>query len=187
MINIDIRTQMRAIERSLDALKSSARERVVAAALNKVAEKAKVELRRQITAEFAIKAGDVRSQVRIKKASAKGSQLWAEIEAFPRNRGKRSRNVILFGAKQTKLGVTVQIKKSGGRKLIRHAFIGNQGRTVFVREGKSRLPINPFETIDVPQMFNTRRINANVIAKIKRDLPVELERAMAAAIARGWA
>lgn len=187
MIKIDIRTQMRAIERSLDALASSAKERVVAAALNKVAEKAKAEMRRQITAEFAIKASDVRSQVRIKKTSAKGGQLWVEIEAFPKNRGKRSRNVIAFGAKQTKQGVTVRIKKSGGRKLIRHAFIGNQGRTVFVREGKSRLPIKPFETIDAPQMFNTRRINANVIAKINRDLPIEIGRAMAAAIAKGWA
>ncbi|MDE2255799.1 MAG: phage tail protein [Betaproteobacteria bacterium] len=187
MINIDIRTQMRAIERSLDALTKSARERVIDIALNDVARKASVEMRRRITAEYAIKASEVRSQIYVKNANAKQGRLWAEIEAFPRRRGKVSRNVILFSAKQTRLGVTVRIKKSSGRKLIRHAFIANKGRTVFIREEDTpRLPIKPVETIDVPQMFNAGRINSKVIAKIKRDLPSEVERMMAVAIEKGW-
>lgn len=101
-------------------------------------------------------------------------------------RAHRSRNVMLFSAKQTKKGVTVRIKKSGGRKLIKHAFIGNQGRTMFMREGTKRLPIKSVKTVDVPQMFNTRHINANVLARIRRDLPVEIQRALAASSARGW-
>lgn len=186
MINIDIRADLRGMQRQLDRLSASLQDRVVAAAVNKTADKARVEMRRQITAEFAIKAADVNSQVKLKKAIAKSGMLWAELEAFPRRRGHLSRNVMLFGAKQTKQGVTVRIKKSGGRKLIKHAFIANKGRTVFTREGTKRLPIKPVETIDVPQMFNTRRINANVLAKIKRDFSVEIQRALAAANARGW-
>ena len=40
-----------------------------------------------------------------------------------------------------------------------------------IREGRARLPIKALQTIDVPSMFNTRRINAKVIAFIKAKLP----------------
>ena len=171
---------MRAIDAQLSRMANSMRDKVVAAAINKTAAKAKTEMKRQITAEFAVKSGDVSAQLRVVKASAKGFQLVAALAAFGTRRGRRSRNVALFRARQTKQGVTVQIKRSAGRKLIRHAFIGNNGKTVFVREGKSRLPIKPVETIDVPQMFNAKRINAAVLAKIRRELPVEVARAMRA-------
>jgi len=34
------------------------------------------------------------------------------------------------------------------------------------------------QTIGVKQMFNTRRINARVIARIRKELPVEMDRAV---------
>ena len=61
------------------------------------------------------------------------------------------------------LQVQFQIKRSGGKKVIPGAFIATNKRTggtaVFIREGKSRYPIKTLTTIDIPQMFNTRRIN----------------------------
>lgn len=185
MIRLDIRSDLRAVQQQLDRLQSGLRDRVISAAINKTADKARAEMNRQITSEFAIKASDVRSQTRVQRASAKNLQVFATLQAFGKRRGKRSRNVALFRARQTKKGVTVQIKKSGGRKIIEHAWIGNQGRTVFMRDGKQRLPIKPVETIDVPQMFNTKRINAAVIAKINKDFPVELARAFKALERRG--
>ncbi|MDA8092336.1 MAG: phage tail protein [Betaproteobacteria bacterium] len=155
------------------------------AAINKTGDKARAEMTRQITSEFSIKARDVRAQLILRRASVKGAGFVAELEAFGRRGGKRSMNVIHFRARQTAQGVTVQIKKTGGRKLLKHAFIGNQGRTVFMRAGKQRLPIQAVETIDVPQMFNTRRINTAVLAKIKRELPVEFERALSMLARRG--
>lgn len=199
MFKLDVQADVRKVQRQLEQLARSVQDRAIAAALNKTADKAKAEMRRQITSEFAIKASEVGSQIRVTRASAKGGMLIAVIEAFPRRRGHASRNVALFRARQTRNGVTVQIKRSGGRKLIPGAFIGNGGRTVFERvsgttmssRSKSKGPlhrqqIKAVETIDVPQMFNTRRINAKVIAKIGRDLPVELERAIRAAIAKTW-
>ena len=190
MINLDVHADFRQIDRQLLHLTSNLRDRVVAAALNKAADKAKVEMKRQNTSEFAIKASDVGAQISVRKATAKGAQLIAEIQAFPRRRGRRSRNVALFRARQTARGVTVQIKRSGGRKLIPHAWIGNGGKTAFWRgdrgTAKARKPIFGVETIDVPQMFNTKKLNKAVVAKIARDLPVEVERAVRAALARGW-
>ena len=185
MINIDIRADLRGVQRQLDRMAKSLQDRVISAAVNKAADKARAEMKRQITAEYAIKASDVGAQVRVQRASAKHGQVFATLEAFGKRRGKRSRNVALFCARQTSQGVTVQIKKSGGRKLIKHAFIGNEGRTVFLRAGKQRLPIQPVETIDVPQMFNAKRINAAVIAKIRKDFPIELSRAFKAFEGKG--
>ena len=68
------------------------------------------------------------------------------------------------GAKvQKALQVRFQIKRSGGKKVIPGAFIATNKRTggtaVFIRDGKARYPIKTLTTIDIPQMFNTRRIN----------------------------
>jgi len=184
MIHLDIRADLRKIDLQLSRLQAQVRDRVIGAALNKTIAKGKSEMSRQIRAEFNIKAKEVNGQMRVRRGSAGNGNLMATLEALGKRRGHTSRNVAMFRAKQTRQGVTVQIKKTGGRKLIAHAFIANNGRTVFIREGKSRLPIKPVETIDVPQMFNTRRINAAVLKKIEREFPIELQRAFAALAAQ---
>ena len=186
MITLDVRPDFRAIDRQLGQLQAGIQDRVIAAAINKTTDKARAEMTRQITAEFNIKAKDIRAQLKVRRAAAKGAMLVAELEAMSKLGGRRSLNVIHFAARQTAKGVTVKVKRSGGRKLIPGAWIGNDGRTVFERKGKKRLPIKPVQTIDVPQMFNTKRLNRAVVAKILRDLPVEVERAVQAALARGW-
>ena len=56
---------------------------------------------------------------------------------------------------------------------------------VFIRTGDARTPIKALQTIDVPQMFNARKILTPVMEKIRRDLPIEVDRAIkAAAIGR---
>ena len=70
-----------------------------------------------------------------------------------------------------------KITRHGAAQTIKVAFIGNKGRTVFHRTGSGRTPIEAVSTIDVPQMFNTKRINKRVIERIQREFPVEFERA----------
>jgi len=200
MIKIDVRG-IPEIQRKFAGLASDLRNKAMAAAMNKTVAKAKTEMSRRIRAEFAIKASDVNPLLSIRKASAKGNRLEAVLEAFPKRRGHRSRNVMMFGAKQIKGkqtkrlrvqvapgqwrmidvpvggGVSVLISKSKGRKLIKGAFIANKGRTVFIRTGNAR-QIKAVETIDVPSMFNTRRINEAIVRKIESDLAVEVDRAI---------
>lgn len=208
MLRIDVRHNIGQQVKQLAKLRDDVRDKAIAAALNKTTDKARTAMNRQITSEFAIKASDVRAQLSVRKASAKSNRLEATLQAFPRRRGHRSRNVMLFNArpapgrkKQSVVakmpdgsfrtmivpvggGVTVKIKRNGPRKLIPGAFIGNQGRTVFIRDGKGRLPIHGVETIDVPSMFNTRRLHAAVVKKIQADFPVELARAIKMMAAR---
>ena len=51
------------------------------------------------------------------------------------------------------------------------------------RKGNSKHAekLRAMQTIDVPQMFNARRIRNRVEARIRKELPVEFERAIRAA------
>ena len=192
----------RAIEK-LGNINKIVKEKAAAAAINKTAAKGRSEMTRQITAEYNIKARDVRAQLSINPASFKNGKIEATLTAFGKRRGHRSRNVILFDARQVagngppkKVnvkfpggqwrtiivreggGVSIKIKRTGGRKLIKGAFIGNKGRTVFIRTGDGR-GIKAVETIDVPQMFNTKSINRAVLDRITQEFPVEMRRALA--------
>lgn len=172
------------VQRQIDALKDGIAKQATVSAVNKVAAQAKTAMSKEIRAEFNISAGKVGDALRITRATAKGGLL--NIEATldsPRKRG-RSLNLINFmersvsmaqARKRGKLGTLnqlhVQIKKAGGRKALGSAFIGNKGRTVFVRVGKARLPIKALQTIDVASMFNTRRVNGKVLAMIQAKFP----------------
>lgn len=179
MFRIDVQHNIKSAAADLAKLAASIQNRAIGAAVKKTVEKGRAEMARQITGEFNIRAGDARSQLKIWYERGGGAVQVARLQAFGRRRGHTSRNVMVFGARPSKDGVSVQIKRTGGRKVIKGAFIGNKGRTVFMRVGRRRLPIKAVETIDVPQMFNARRINAAVVKKIQSDFPVELARAIA--------
>jgi len=127
----------------------------MAMALNKTAAKGKTEVTRAITQRYQIKASEVSNSMTMRNASAKqGGQLQASISIFgsTKQRG-RSLNMIHFaerkvtlaqGRKRAKDGTQNQLRfniiKGQGGKMIKGSFIGNKGRTIFIREGKARLP-----------------------------------------------
>lgn len=170
-MKLSITTNFPDVQRQIDALKEGIASKATTSAVNKVVAQAKTAMSREIRAEFNISASKVNESLRVNKATAKGGLL--NIEATldsPRKRG-RSLNLINFSARQTAKGVTFKIKRNGPRKLIPGAFLGNDKRTVFIRVGKRRLPIKALQTIDVASMFNTRRVNAKVLAMIEAKFP----------------
>ena len=88
------------------------------------------------------------------------------------------------------------IKRAGGLKKIDGAFVGNDGRTIFRRIGgtmpsrsryagtKHAEQIEPLQVIGFSQMFASRRISERVLAKIKSDLLVEVERSITRLLSR---
>ena len=195
MISLSVKTDFKDVQRSLDRLSLDLQKRVVPAALNKVAAKAKTEMKQQITGEYNLKSAEVNERLRVIKAGRSLNQWLAVLDPFASRKRGRSLNMIHFlenkttlaEAKRRKAGGTVnqlhfKIKRVGGKKLVEGAFIGNKGRTVFVRTSGDRLPIKALSTIDVPQMFNTKRIQSKVLARIEKELQVEFDRAIAAAL-----
>jgi len=160
-----------ALNKWLTALPSEVYEKAAISALNKVVAQARTAMSREIRNEYNLSAKTVNDGLRTQRANSRqGTMSWSAVLESPSRKG-RSMNLIHFSARQTKAGVSVQIKRGGGRKVIAGAFIANKGRTVFRREGKAHLPIVPLQTIEVAQMFNAQRVNGKVLDFIKAKLP----------------
>ena len=200
MIGFRVRVDDSATRKALKGLQDDMQAKVLQPAINKVAEKAKAEVNRAITSEFAVKTNEVRNAINLRKVRKGNLEAVIEIFGSARKRG-RSLNMIHFLAavrgmavrgKRAKKGelkaidrqLGFLIKKAGGLKRIEGAFLGNKGRTVFRRVGKDRLPIEPLQVIGFSQMFSSRRISKRVMDKINADLPVEIDRSIKLLIGR---
>ncbi|MGB6054611.1 MAG: phage tail protein [Burkholderiaceae bacterium] len=170
-MKLGISTNFPDVQRQINDLRREVTDLAVPRAMNRTMEQARTAMSREIRSQFVLPVKTVNDSLRIIRASFKNGRYNVEAALESPTKRGRSLNLIHFAARQTNAGVTVRISKQGGRKLIRSAFIGNKGRTVFVREGKKRLPIRPVQTIDVAQMFNTRRINKKVIEMIEQRFP----------------
>lgn len=195
MIKVTLKADFKAVQKSLDNLSTDLQKRVIPAALNKVIAKAKTEMKQQITSEYNLKSSEVADRLRVIKAGRELSKWVAVLDPFASKKRGRSLNVIRFLENKTTLAkarkrskegtlnqLHFQIKRVGGQKLIAGAFIGNNGRTVFVRSTGDRLPIKAVTTIDVPQMFNTKHIQSAVLKRIQAEMQAEFMRAINAAV-----
>lgn len=203
MIRIDVRG-VEGVKANLRQLQAELRSKALAMAINKTAAKGQAEVTRAVTQEFAISRDEVRNSIYIRPASAKRQyEVEAVIQIFGSSKRKgRSLNVSHFlersitmaeARRRNKRGALFaegkggrlfpilgfKFKRGGGVKHIEGAFIGNKGRTVFVRVGKGRLPIKPVQMIGVSQMFTTEKIKQRVLDRIRRELVVEVQRAVA--------
>jgi hypothetical protein len=193
-MRITIETNFPQVQRALQGLQREVAQQATARALNATIAQARTQMSREIRQEFAVDTRFVGQRLRIKRATFFNGRLGLEA-ALDAQEKPRSANVIRFGAKAGKAGVTVKIKRGQPRKLIRNAFIGNKGRTVFTRQpgtkmasrkwgGKHGEQIEPVQTIDLPQMFNARRIKAAVVAAMQARFPAIFERELAFALSR---
>lgn len=180
---LNITTNFPAIQRQLETLRKEVASRAMARALNRTVEQARTQMVRGITSEFNIRAGEVRDRLRIRKAFAGGVSTLEAVLSASGGRKSGVMNVINFGARQTRSGIVVKIKRASGRTTLQDAFIGNKGRTVFVRipgtkmrsrsryRGTHAEQIRGFTTVDVPRMFNTTRINQAVRRAVLERFP----------------
>lgn len=202
---INFRVDVRGIDdvkKSLSCLQGDLRDKAMAAAINKTASKANTEIKRAVTEEFNISQSEVANSINIGRARSLPGGLEAKLTIFGSTKKKgRSLNVIHFlersitiaeAKRRRKKGdlygigksgrllpiLGFKFKRSGGIKKIEGVFVGNNGRTVFVRTGDKRLPIKPAQMIGVSQMFTTGRIRIRVMDRINQELPVEVDRAV---------
>lgn len=190
--SISIRHNFPEVARKLLVLGDDIGNKALVRALNKTIDQGKTKMARGISKEFRISVGTAKDRLSVTRASAKAGSVRfeAKLEATRRSKG-RSMNLIHFVTalpKKTRKGVSqvkFQVKRGGGRKSITGAFVGNQGRTLFIRTGKERKPIQALNTIDIPQMFNAQRINSVVrqvmLSRFKTNFDRELR-----VVLQGW-
>lgn len=195
MIRLNVKADFAPILRRLKQLPDKVARRAMSRTLNDVMSKAQTQMRREITSEFTLKPERVRELLRLRRANP--NELVAVLSARRSGKG-RALHLTEFKAKDTRWqtgeiaghqvrmarrtrtgklargkGVQVKVRKGGPWKTLKSAFIapGKNSRKliVFERRGKSRKPIDAIVSIDVPQMFNTRRINKRVVDQIRKD------------------
>lgn len=203
---LEVSYDTKAVQAMLARLPAELRDNAARQAANKTADKAKTEMKRQIAAVYNLKSADVGGALNVRAASAKANgTMSASLYPTTLSGSKKGRamNVVHFLESKTTLGeakkrgkagtlsqLFFKFKKVGGKKTISAQgnksapFLGNKGRTVFRRTSRARLPIEPVQVIDVPQMFNTRALNKAVLAKAADDLVVETDRAVNLALSR---
>lgn len=184
MIKISIRNNFPEVARRLNEVGRQVGDKAMVRALNKTVDQGKTEMARKISQEFRISSSVAKDRLAVRRASVRGGALRFEavLEATRRGKG-RSMNLIHFvtaAAKRNTRGdlsqLKFQIKKVGGKKMLPGAFVGNKGRTVFIRTGKERKPIKALNTIDVGQMFNTKRINSVVCEVMLKKFDANFQR-----------
>ena len=187
MLSVTIKVQ--GIEdaiRKLNQMRDGLGNQAARSAVNKMADQAKTKMSAMIRQDYNISASLLRERLIVRKSfRADGANISAALVGNPHSSGgKRSMNLIHFLERSVTLAesrrrarggtlseLRFKVRRTGGKQMLRGAFIGNNGRTVFIREGKARLPIKPVQTIGVPQMFSTKKNIREIQAFIHANLP----------------
>ena len=201
MVTISIKADFNDVQKKINNLSDELKKKVIPAALNKLIAKANASMVKEIASEFNIKSSEIRANLEIIRANRRTDSFFAVLSPSTIGSKGRGLNLIRFvknrPAAGSKRQLAFKIKKTGGKKSIAGAFIGNDGRTVFIRvagkyiknrvnvkgDSKHAEAIRALTTIDIPGMFNTKRINKRVLNRITNELPIEFDRAIKAAIA----
>jgi len=191
-MQISVRHNFPDVQRQLQELQKDIRERALASALNKTVEQGRTQMIRNITDEYVIKAGDVRERLRIGRACFRQGEF--SMAATLASSGKRSMNLARFVERFVTLAemrrrkkaggapqLRFRIKRNGGKQILPGAFVAtaNGGTAVFRRVGKGRYPIQAVSTVNVPSMFNQRRINKAVTDAMLTRFPEIFQNEMA--------
>ena len=184
MFSINVKADVQPTIDYLNKIAKSLGDKALTSALNKTIAQAKTQMVRGITSEYAISAATVRERLQLQRASRTGMQFTATLIGNPAGRAKRAMNVIRFIEKSVSLAqarkrrkagtlgaLRFKIRRAGGLQTIAGAFIANNGRTVFRRTGKARLPIEAVSTIGVPSMFQARKVQLPVQRWISENFP----------------
>ena len=201
-MELTLKTNFPDVLRQLKSLEKEVATRALASAMNKTMDQAHTEVVRQITREFNVPRAYVVRRLRISRAKAGFSAYVLRATLAAGDGKRRSANLVQFiersvtlaeGRRRAKAGTQqqlfFQIKRTGGKKTKPGAFLGNKGRTVFERVSGTTMAsrskysgtkhaegIRPVQVIDVPQMFNTKRINKVVVDRMLRSFPQVFER-----------
>lgn len=157
-------------------------ERALNIAIGRAARKTRTTVSQEVRKIYNVKARDVSRTVKLKRIR-RGSNVAAALLEYTGPRlpldkfGLRQRYV--KSARGRRRGISVKVKKTGPRKIVRGAFAANvNGIKAFKREGAKRLPINRLTTVSLPQMVARQQVVDAAIERSGQELGVEFERAL---------
>lgn len=170
LVSLSVRSDVKRAVVELHKLRDDISKKATFRALNRALDKVATETGREIRKEYNVKQRAIVSALRKRRAHPKS--LYARLIVEGARLGLiefAARAVNPWNVKGRRRkpggGVSVQVKVSGGRKLIKGAFItastannarggGSEGmRQVWRRAGAARTPIRNLRSLSVPQAF----------------------------------
>ena len=152
---------------------------VAVRALNKAMTGTKTDMKAVVRADYNYKAATLEKRISISRANR------ASIQGHIRSKGGRVHLTDIAGTKQTKKGVTVNVRKSTGRQLIPRAFINvgrNSGKKLVFRRAEeggqmvARYPIEVRDTAHPEVIYNAPHNWAKIQSKAAERLDTNIER-----------
>jgi hypothetical protein len=179
MIGIEIdATQLKRLRESVGKAKTKF-GRELAAAVNQVSRKTKLDIGRDVRGAIAIKKAKSEESTKVlSKATADNPRNTVRIEKTPRL------SLHHFGARQDQRGVSYKINKRGGRQRIDSAFQGPRpgqikaswNGLVLKRSGKSKIPIYYVLGVSVWGAYLKQNFGKPQIQRIRQELSKQMER-----------
>jgi len=152
-----------------------AAQQAMARAMNRALLGARTAATKQTRAQYRIKASAIKATMRLERATR------TRLQASVVSRGKRI-SLFAFGTKPNQPGtggpgkpqLRVGVKRAGGRKPVRSAFVARAG-WVARRKGKKRFPLESLFGPAVPQMLGNEEVLAEVEAVAQQRLDARLD------------
>lgn len=168
MAGVEAKLDTRRLTASLDRLSRSTGRTALRRSLKRGVDSMRTQAVKEVRRDLNLKPGAIRKAMRISRA-ATTSALRVSLAPVPLSR---------FGARQTRKGVTFQVKRAGGRKVLPGSFkakmrSGHVG--VYRRRGKARLPIQELFSASAGSSLRDREILRRVQRKGTQAFRRELE------------
>lgn len=186
MFSLNVKLDVKEQVARLNKLRDTLGDEVIADTLNRTMQGARTQMTDNIVRTYNIKASRVRLKLELVKASRARARFTAALLGNNRgNKGrslnmkeflttatskiekKRSRLAWAFGGRVVPV-LQFQVLRGGGAKQIEGAFIIKgakfKGSPVFIRDDRpgNWHGIRPLQTIDVPQMFEAKKVQIPV-------------------------
>ncbi len=142
-----MRFEIKGLKELRDALDPKRYKKVVTRVLNKLGSQSKTAISREVRNTYNIKKDRLDAGFYTRRAT------WENLAVLLRYSG-RTPGLQRFDARTTSRGVTVKVLKTGGRKVVRNAFMPGKIIGVYKRVGKERFPIKRLYGPDIPGMVN---------------------------------
>jgi len=179
---LTVRLDTAALERDLAKLSDAVAARALARVLNRVIVSVRKEASRLVREELNLRAGDVLKLLSVRRARAREASAELHVAAKPAG-------LILYGARQTRRGVSVKVKRRGARKVVQSAFIATMPKSghrgVWRRDkGAARLPISELFSTALVQYLDDDQVLRRLIEVAERRFAEEMQREIAYRLGR---
>ena len=171
-MEVKVKSNMDKAMRGLWNVKTKYIQKALVTSLNKIGAEVFTQAKRELKDATGLKVGVVAKGLKKDKARRNDETYSIHIKS-------RYKNVIEFGARQTKKGVSAKVW--GKRRVYKHAFIGsgkNSGKQLVFKRLKGSKRIKALHGASLPREFERQDMKKIFNKKIKTRFPILFKRAI---------